>query len=239
MILTKNSNRINIHRIAFVASASFLFFYSSIMAYFTSTDETTNRFVGSRFDITLTETKWDAKKGSEVIPGDEIEKNPQVINNERTDAYIFLRVTVPGAEMLVDNNNGTAKESTKKIVPLYKFIAGSEVNSFYSDDQSVNSPWKAVTEQPVYDSDNKQYIYVYYYSTGTDEQELRPLKKGETTEALFDKLQLWNFNEEFDPTGTHLSQNVRVEALGIQTDLPGLTAKNITEVWKILSEGGG
>ena len=236
MNLTKNK----VHRLVFTASAALLLAFGSIMAYFTSTDEITNKFVGSRFDVTLTETNWNPKSALSVVPGDELFKNPQVTNNERTDAYVFLRVTVPGAVMMVDKNDGSAQESTKIAVPLYKFMVNVtgdhyEADSTYSSDQKVNSTWKIVNN-PVYDEEKKQFVYVYAYSDGSY---LIPLKKGDTTSALFDKLQLWNFNEEFDPSGTQFSQNVRVEALGIQANLPGHESDDINEIWQILSGEGG
>lgn len=43
------------------------------------------------------------------MPGDELDKNPQVMNMERIDAYVFLRVTVPCDTEMVDNNDGSPK----------------------------------------------------------------------------------------------------------------------------------
>ena len=62
------------------------------------------------------------------------------------------------------------------------------------------------------------------------------MKQKEITEPLFDKLQLWNFNEQFDPNFSH---SVLVEALAIQTDIPGVTAGDIDAVWQILEQEVG
>ena len=67
---------------AVLISAAALVVVGSIMAYFTSNDEITNKFVGSRFDIFLTETKWDAEKAKNVVPGDELDKNPQITTGD-------------------------------------------------------------------------------------------------------------------------------------------------------------
>ncbi len=222
-------------------SAAVLTVIGSVMAYFTSTDAATNRFIGGRFDITLTETKWDPQNGREVVPGDELDKNPQVINNERTPGYIFLKVTVPCDTQKVDNDDGTEFGKLDSGVPLYKFmvnIAGYYfADETFTPNQTVNSHWSLVTagneDYTFYDLTNKQYVYVYAYALNG---KLTPVEKGETTEPLFDKLQLWNFDESYDPD---LSHSVTVEALGIQADLAGYSADQIGEIWAILSEGGG
>ena len=94
---------------AAICSAAALMLISSTIAYFTSTDVVTNKFVSSRLDIVLTETKWNPQAAGEVMPGDELDKNPQVMNMERIDAYVFLRVTVPCDTEMVDNNDGSPK----------------------------------------------------------------------------------------------------------------------------------
>ena len=115
--------------IVVLASAAALVVVGSVMAYFSSTDQTTNKFTGSRFDIFLMETRWDAEKAKGVLPGDELEKNPQVINKEHTDGYIYLRVTVPCDVQMVDNDNGTPKANALENVPMYKFVttAGTSI----------------------------------------------------------------------------------------------------------------
>ena len=224
-------------------SAAALVIIGSVMAYFTSTDQTTNKFEGSRFDIFLTETKWDAEKGKSVVPGDELEKNPQVTNKERTDGYIFLRVTVPCDTQMVDNDDGTKKGviSGDSPIPMYKFMVDNgdgtyAVNQEFSAAQAVNSHWQLVAENgglyTAYKQDEKQLVYVYAYAQN---DALTPLHRNEITEPVFDKLQLWNFNEQFDPDQNHA---VRVEALGIQTDLPGHDASDIAGIWQLLEQEG-
>lgn len=221
-----------------VCSAAVLIVIGSTVAYFSSKDEASNRFVGSQFDILLTETKWDPKAAREVIPGDELEKNPQVTNIEQTDGYIFLRVTVPCDTQMVDQDDGTPLGTVSASVPMYKFMVQDgeiwAVDQSFTSTQVVHSNWKAVSGYPVYKADEQQYVYVYAYCNGSS---LRPLKNDETTEPLFDKLQLWNFNESYDPARSH---SVRIEALGIQADLPGYSASQISDIWAILDrrEGG-
>lgn len=229
--------------LAALGSAAMLVLIGSTMAFFTSTDSVTNRFAGSRVDITLTETKWDPETAQGVIPGDELDKNPQIINNEDIDTYVFMRVTVPCDTQMIDNDNGTPLGGLGSDVPLYKFMTGDgndpesfTYNDSFSAAQSVHSHWSLVNGDrgfTHYDSEGKKYIYVYAYTSGN---ELAPVRKGEATEPLFDKLHLWNFSESGYNENT--DHSVRVEALGIQADIAGHPADDISGIWAIL-EGSG
>ena len=68
--------------LAVLLSALALVVVGSIMAFFSSTDQTTNKFIGSRFDISLIEPHWNPDTAKRVVPGDELDKDPQVINRE-------------------------------------------------------------------------------------------------------------------------------------------------------------
>ena len=230
--------------LAVIASVTALVVISSTMAFFSSNDNTTNKFIGTRFDISLTETKWDAEQAKEVIPGQELDKNPHITNKEQTECYVFLRVTVPCDTQMVDNDDGTPMDSALTNVPMYKFMisAGTNPETYLSDTefspkQKVHSHWKLIDDSgsnyTYFNSEEQQFVYVYAYAEGDT---LTPLRKNEITEPLFDKLRLWNFNEQFDPSKSH---NVRVEALGIQTDIPGISAGNISSVWEIVSGEAG
>ncbi len=221
--------------LAVIASVTALIVISSTMAYFTSKDNTTNKFVGSRFDVMLLETKWDPEKAKNVIPGEELDKNPQITNTERANCYVYLRVTVPCDTTMVDKADGTPMGETGA-VPMYKFMIKDSANDTYVADESfspkqlVNDHWQLIHEDgkdyTEYKSDTKDYVYVYAYADGGTPT---ILERNDITNPLFDKLLLWNFNENFDKDKPH---DVKVEALGIQTDIP---ASDINGVWAYLS----
>ncbi len=222
--------------LAVIASVTALIVISSTMAYFTSKDNTTNKFVGSRFDVMLLETKWDPEKAKNVIPGEELDKNPQVTNTERANCYVYLRVTVPCDTTMVDNADGTPMySSTDANVPMYKFMIKNSDDTYVADEtfspnQLVNDHWQLIDSDnkgyTEFDSENKDYVYVYAYAEGNTPT---IMERNDITNPLFDKLLLWNFNEKFDKNKPH---DVKVEALGIQTDIP---ANDIYGVWDILS----
>lgn len=232
--MTKLRNR-HIRSLLVLCAAAVLLAVGSTVAFFSSRDESTNRFSSGGFDILLTETDWDPNGARNVVPGDELPKNPQVTNNAPTPGYIFFRVTVPADTLEVENDLG-APLGTASQVPMYKFMVrdgeGYAADTSYSAAQRVRSSWKSVGS-PVYSASDKAYVYVYAYTAGGDA--LVPLAEGQTTEPLFDRLWVWNFNEGYDPEQNH---SVLVEAFGIQSDLPDHTAEQIAAIWTLASGGG-
>lgn len=222
-----------------------LFVIGSTLAFFSSTDEATNRFVGNGFDILLTETRWNPSAAQNLLPGDEVDKNPRITNNDRNPGYVFLRVTVPADVIRVDQDDGKPLSTTAQNVPMYpmyKFMVWNGTsyvaNGEFSAEQKVHSHWKLLSATLQKDAAGKNPVYVYVYAYAqTDDSALIPLNEGETTvEPLFDRLQLWNFAEGFDPAQSH---SVRVEALGIQSNLPGYTASDFNGIWALVNGGGG
>lgn len=77
------------------------------LAYFTDTDAKKNEFVLGKVDISLVEDTNDEKgqkledesgiKYSDVMPGDELEKNVDVkVNEDSRDAYIAVKIDIVG-----------------------------------------------------------------------------------------------------------------------------------------------
>lgn len=72
------------------------------LAYFIRQDEVTNRFTASALDIALIEEKYDQltqQQRTTLIPNRKLDKDPKIRNTDKTNAYVFLKVTVPVAEI--------------------------------------------------------------------------------------------------------------------------------------------
>ena len=70
------------------------------LAYFIRQDEVTNRFTASTLDIALIEEKYDQltqQQRTTLIPNRKLDKDPKIQNTDETNAYVFLKVTVPVA----------------------------------------------------------------------------------------------------------------------------------------------
>ena len=71
---------------------------SFCMSAFVSTDIVTNKFSASTLDIALIEAKYDKltqQQKSTLIPNKRLDKDPKVMNTDTTDAFVFLKITVP------------------------------------------------------------------------------------------------------------------------------------------------
>ena len=235
------------------------------LAFFTSFDEVTNVFGGGKLDIILTEPNWKPNKALNIVPETVLDKDPYITNNDNTAAYVFLEVTVPYAQVEVednDTNKGSAIAGTfgdgRADVPLYKFgklndngTPDDKTDDTYDFDtayttttQNVNPGWQLVTftgegkTNPTVDTTNKVIKYVYAHVQTDDTSKLCPLDKGVRTQyPLFNKIKLVNFDETKTYTGSY---SVQVKAYGIQANF--LSADNQTTndpatVWNILNSG--
>lgn len=232
-------------RTLLAAVALFLLMIISIitLAFFTSKDEVTNRFNATIIDIALKEPHWNPEEAKNVVPEMVLNKDPYISNVDEVAAYVYLKVTVPYANLYIESSDvsdrGTELASNPGTeVPLYKF--GTRVgntgiytyNTNYDAGQNINSGWYLVGCDK--DISNEAYIYVYAHVEDYGHT-LLPLIEGHTTQyPLFDTIKVMNFNEKnFDYDRDY---SVRVEAYGIQTDYlkDGGTSTDPLEVWKII-----
>ena len=87
----------------------------SAMAYFTDSEQAKNHITIGKVDISLTEPNWDKvpdKEKENIVPGKELVKDPTITNTGINDAFVFMKVTVPAAELVTANEDGT-KNLTK------------------------------------------------------------------------------------------------------------------------------
>ncbi len=67
-----------------------------ITAYFTKTTETLNNvFTIGSINIVLNEPAWNAANATNLVPGDQVDKDPTVTNTGSNPAYVFVKVTIP------------------------------------------------------------------------------------------------------------------------------------------------
>ena len=167
-----------------------------ISAYFTDADTVTNTFTVGKISLELQEPGWVEDNAVNILPEQEIKKDPQVLNNGTNDEYVFLEVVVPYANVQTVADDGTAKAAED--VELF----GYEVNT--EDWVQVGTAEK--------DTDAKTVTYVYAYAkNGT----MTVLSKDDTTSALFEYVRLANVAEGQDLDA--VPAEVVINAYGIQT----------------------
>ncbi|MCQ2546505.1 MAG: SipW-dependent-type signal peptide-containing protein [Clostridia bacterium] len=180
-------------------------------AYFTATDEAENTWTVGSVDIDLQEPNYDDSDTENITPNQELDKDPQVENTGTNDAFIFVKFTIPKANVSTANENGVVNES--QLQELFTY--------------SINDGWSLVTSSE--NSDGNTYVYAY--AAGG---ECTALSADDTTPVLFTdgKIKFKNIVE--GQLGE--SVTIPVYAYGIQTS--DITANDSTapaDVWTVLS----
>ena len=206
--------------------------YGSI-AYLTDNEAATNTFTVGKVQIDLTEPNYpgnDDDEPKDLVPNQEVAKDPMVTNTGVNDAIVFATVTVPVKNVTVVADDGT--RGTKSPTELFWFkdaddTAGTHVNHFNTND------WMELAAKETYGTaDGSATTYVFVYKTA--------LAADAKTSPLFDKVQLKNIMENEVTAGE--DQKVHVRAYAIQAaeilendiDLTeGLTEGNLNKIYDI------
>lgn len=201
--------------------------YTSI-AYMIKQTELTNRFTKRDFDIDLLEPQYDLlpeESRNNLVPNDTVAKDPKVKNTKDTDAFVFLKVTVPVAEITEYNPYNINDHPTKHDDEVfYLKTTGTSLyvmNNVFNDtaaDANDNGYWVRLQEREEgTDFSGETRTYVFGYSVY--------LTPEEESETLFDFVQLKNILQyELDPDD---DIHIQVDAYGIQADyLEGINKNN-------------
>lgn len=200
----------------FVGLATFgLVFGSSYaartLAYLTDTEGATNTFTVGKVRVDLTEDKYPGNgdpKTEDLVPNQEVDKNPQVKNTGTNDAIVFMTVQVPRASVTVVGADGTKTE--KKLTDLFWMKQTDDSQATFANNFNVGADGKWIeltnkenTDTNTNTSTTSTYVFAYKEKVAKDA----------TTEALFDKVQLKNVIESEIDSST---QNIVVNTYAIQ-----------------------
>lgn len=189
------------------------------IAFFTSNDSVTNTLTIGNVRINLTETEYPGNEASNVtdmLPYSEVTKNPQIQNTGTNEAFVFLKVTVPVryvTEVSIDGTPGTTQ-----MQEIFYFKNKTDSETTFAN--HFNENWIELTSCETgtdYSQSTKTYVFGYKDAVAT----------GNTTEPLFDKVQLKNIKEEL---GTNQAHSINIEACAVQSDyIDGVTDKTNLE----------
>lgn len=198
----------------------------SAMAYFTDTEQAANHITIGKVDISLTEPKWDNvpdKEKENIVPGKQLVKDPTITNTGINDAFVFMKVKVPAAELITANEDGTKNE--KALKQLYSW--------------NVNKGWVQLGDAKAVTENGKTTAFEYLYAYGSNAA-CTALVKSASTTPLFDKVTFLNVIEGqtfADGKGLEESETeIDVQAFAIQTT--DLTSNDVTTpsaVWQVLA----
>lgn len=204
----KTKKFINLKSITIAAVLIALLAIGSAIAFFTDKDNKTNDFTVGNISIQLTEPNWNADNGKDLTPNKTISKDPQITNDGPNDAFVFLQVKVPVANVKTAAADGSLQQAKSQDLFTY----------------TVNENWTEVSKKS--SADSTTYVYAYVGADGT----MKTLAPGKTTNPLFDSVTFLNLIEGQIDEGTKIS--VDVAAYGIQTTDLGTTAP--AEVLKLI-----
>lgn len=213
-------------------------------AYFTATDELTNKFTVGNVSIEIVEPEFLALTDSDedgvsdqpmaVAPNMQVKKDPYVENtSESNSAFVFLRVTVPKKKIFTsDVEQGTVSEEAT-VTQLF------QLNDLNNTDKANGIEWVGVdtfNKSDWYlvstDSSNADCnIYIFAYGTSV---ECTALEAGATTtKPLFNSVTFCNAVNASD--FAEMEPEIKVEAFAIQaTDLTSTDKTEPKAVWAIL-----
>lgn len=200
--------KLNLRKVTIAGALIAILAVGSAVAFFTDRDNKVNQFTVGNISIQLQEPNWNADNGKNLTPNKTIKKDPQITNDGPNDAFVFLQVKVPVANVKTAAADGSLQQAKSQDLFAY----------------TVNENWTEVSKKS--SADSTTYVYAYVGADGT----MKTLAPGKTTNALFDSVTFLNLVEAQIDEGTKIS--VDVDAYGIQTTDLGTTAP--AEVLKLI-----
>ena len=164
-----------------------------IMAYFTDGDTATNTTTVGKISIDLQEPNWEPEE--DITPGQDIRKDPLVKNDGVNDAYMFLEVKVPYANVTIANEDGT--KGAKADTELFSY--------------KVNDGWVEVGTAA---KDEENHVITHLYAYGTADN-MTAVAADASTGTLFDYVRFANVIEGEGLEET--TQDIVINAYAIQT----------------------
>lgn len=138
-----------------------------VSAYLTDYEKVSNEFTVGKVDIELKEPEWKLEENKKIEPSKVIHKDPQITNTGTNDAFVYMEVSIPMANVEAAAENG--ERLGKKVQELFYFEA--------------KDSWMQLSVQ----NTESRRTYTYAYK--------KILKPQETSEALFDTVKFLNLIE--------------------------------------------
>ena len=224
------------------ASLAALAAIAGLAAYFTNSDTVTNVFPSSALRIQVIEPHW--IDSQTIVPNQQVDKDPYIVNTDETPAYVFMKVTVPTRKVTVEKREEDAQKGTHFVtenVPLFHFLTQ---NSSYTEAELLtslqhhNNGWYLMPGYPNELTEKTDTLtYLYAWTGGNQDSTMAVLAPDQRTDfPLFDQVLFCNAREDEQLPGS--IQKIRIEVYGIQTEYlksPTETETTAEEVWKLLT----
>lgn len=164
------------------------------MAYLTDNAQVKNTFTVGKVEITGQEPNWDPDDDGEeggtaenIVPTQSFTKDPNIANVGNNDAYVYMEVEIPMAEVVYTDAKGIRQNDGKALcIELFEFDAEGKVTQTLTDGIGVseaNDKWTQMYKREM----NGKMVYTYCYN--------EVLKPNTTTSSLFDRITFANIVE--------------------------------------------
>lgn len=208
-------------------------------AYLTDSEGAVNTFTVGKVQVDLTEPNFpgnDSEEVKDLVPNEEVAKNPKVTNTGVNDALIFMTVEVPVREVTLAAADGT--KGDKGPTELFWFKTAEDTRGTFANHFNT-ADWMQLTEKETHgtvDGSTTTYVFAYRRAVAAESQ----------TASLFDKVQLKNIIENEVTPGA--AQDIKVRTYAIQasavlegdSDLTdGLTGENLSKIYDIYLKQAG
>lgn len=213
---------------AAVLSCAVLLIIGMSSAYLTDIEVKDNIITIGRVSISLTETPFDPDTVYTVVPGSKQGKAPKLANDGNKDEFVFLRITVPKADITLleetGENKGKPRDPLNEVQQIFKLnadsvtgdtdvieaAAGEDVVFSYHSGSSSSDGWVLLSTESKSETEGGNTAYWDEYVFGYN----RKMSPGAVTKTLFDEVQLKSFIDG-EVTG---EISVGVYGYGIQAD---------------------
>lgn len=204
---------------------------SGTLAYLTDNESHTNTFTVGDVKVNLLERNWNQtdedKDGvpdaaEDLVPNQEVAKDPSVKNEGINDAVVFVRVTVPVKDVTLVDDDGTIHPHA----PQEIFYMKDSQDAITLHANNFDANWIELSDKesnkPVTQSDGSvsqqlgQRTYVFGYKTTLKGDKVGTVDGLTETAPLFDKVQLKNIIE--NEISSDQIQNMKIETWAIQSD---------------------
>ena len=117
----------NMKKILLLTGVLCLASVGGVSAYLTDYDKVSNQFTVGKVDVELTEDNWKPDDHKKIEPGKVISKDPRIKNTGINDAYAYLEVSIPTANVIAaarKKGTGTFFISVKSQLDKTEFTEG-------------------------------------------------------------------------------------------------------------------
>lgn len=239
-------------------------------AYLTATDTKTNTFTVGKVDIEVVETEWYDANGDviddnndndipdfaeNIVPLQEIEKNPAIENTGENDAYVYLAVKIPTSNAPYLNTEASPAvvvNNSAVYYPLFTTVYDADPGDSTNQTTAINPAWVSAgaddeTYKSTPDANGDTYIIKYYayHPSGLESNaagyaENDKVAPDATTPVLFTSVIFANLTESNNisahTVGDAPRVDINVTGYAIQADeLDAQYATDATTAWTVIN----